>query len=50
MKEADTCWLSRDYEAQLADILIVFVTAESNGRESGSRERAMLSVLNNDSV
>lgn len=50
MEKTNTCWLNRDYETQLANIIIVFVTAESDDRESGGRERAMLSVLNNDSV
>lgn len=50
MKKANTCWLNRDYEAVLANKIIVFVTAESNDRESEGEERAMLSVLNNDSV
>lgn len=50
VKKADACWLNRDYEVLWANVLIVFVTAESNDRENGGRERLMLSVLNNDSV
>lgn len=50
MKKANTFWLSRDYEMLLANTLIVFVTAKSSVRENGGGERAMLSVLNNDSV
>lgn len=34
----------------LANILIVFVTAESYDRENGGGKRAVLSVLPNDSV
>lgn len=49
-EKTDTCWLNRDYEVLLANILIVFVTAESNYRENGGRETSMLSVLNNGSV
>lgn len=48
MKKANTCWLNRDYEVLLSNTLIV--SAKSSDRENGGGERAMLSVLNNDSV